>query len=296
MKILMAEDDTTSRLLFGATLRKLGYTVTAVENGQKAWEAWKQDEYSLLISDWMMPDIDGPQLCKMIRAEPSLQYTYIILLTSLDSKGSYLEGMDAGADDFITKPFDEEQLAARLRVAERILALHKKLHIQATHDRLTGVWNRAAIMDHLEEEVERATCQSTCIGVVVADLDHFKQINDTYGHPAGDTVLQEAARRMSLVLRPHDRIGRYGGEEFLITVSSCMGSDAMILAERIRHSISMEPVDSLSGEIPMTVSLGVTIGGNQIGEDAGTLIAVADKALYRAKIAGRNRVEFLNLK
>ncbi|ARO87913.1 diguanylate cyclase response regulator [Nitrosospira lacus] len=295
MKILVAEDDTTSRLLFGATLRKLGYTVTAVENGQKAWEAWEQDEYSLLISDWMMPDIDGPQLCKMIRAEPSLRYTYIILLTALDGKGSYLEGMDAGADDFITKPFDEEQLVARLRVAERILALHKKLHIQATYDRLTGVWNRAAIMDHLEKEVGRAACQSTSIGVLVADLDHFKRINDAYGHPAGDTVLQEAVRRMCLVLRPHDRIGRYGGEEFLIIAPECTENDVVILAEQIRNSISREPVDSQSGGIPMTVSLGVTIGGNQVGGDAGTLIAAADKALYRAKIAGRNRVEFSNL-
>jgi two-component system chemotaxis response regulator CheY len=240
----------------------------------------------------MMPDIDGPQLCKMIRAEPNLQYTYIILLTALDSKGSYLEGMDAGADDFITKPFDEEQLAARLRVAGRILLLHKKLHAQATHDRLTGVWNRAAIMDHLERELQRAARQDTCIGVMVADLDHFKRINDTYGHPAGDAVLQEAVRRMSLVLRPYDRIGRYGGEEFLITVPGCTGSDAITLAERIRSAISASPVGSQSGEIPMTVSLGVTIGGNQIGEDAATLIAAADEALYRAKKAGRNRVEF----
>ena len=132
MKILVAEDDTTSRLLFAATLGKLGHTVTAIEDGRKAWEAWQKDEYPLLISDWMMPYIDGLQLCRMIRGEPGLQYTYIILLTALDSKGSYLEGMDAGADDFITKPFDEEQLVARLRVAERILALHQKLHIQAT--------------------------------------------------------------------------------------------------------------------------------------------------------------------
>lgn len=296
MKILIAEDDTTSRLLFGATLRKLGYAVTAVENGQKAWDAWKQDRYSLLISDWMMPDIDGLELCKMIRAEPSLQYTYIILLTALDGKGSYLEGMDAGADDFITKPFDEEQLAARLRVAERILALHKKLHMQATHDRLTGVWNRAAIMDCLEGELERAARQNTCIGVVLADLDHFKRVNDTYGHPAGDRVLQEAAQRMRLALRPYDRIGRYGGEEFLIMTPGCRLSDAMTLAERIRDSISAEPVDSRSGDIPMTVSLGVTIGGDRAGEDAGTLIAAADEALYRAKNAGRNRAEFSNRK
>ena len=296
MKILIAEDDTTSRLLYGATLRKLGYSVTAVENGQNAWEAWKQEDYPLLISDWMMPDIDGLQLCKMIRAEPSLQYTYIILLTSLDSKGSYLEGMDAGADDFITKPFDEEQLAARLRVAERILALHKKLHTQATYDRLTGVWNRAAIMDSLETELERAARQSTRMGVIVADLDHFKQVNDTYGHPAGDMVLQEAARRMRLALRPYDRIGRYGGEEFLITVPGCTCSDAIALAERIRSAISAEPVKHQSGEIPMTVSLGVTIGGDRASEDAAALIAAADEALYRAKKAGRNRVEFSNRK
>ncbi|SCX95418.1 response regulator receiver modulated diguanylate cyclase [Nitrosospira sp. Nl5] len=292
MKILIAEDDTTSRLLFGATLRKLGYAVTAVENGQKAWDAWKQDGHSLLISDWMMPDIDGLELCRMIRAEPSLQYTYIILLTALDSKGSYLEGMDAGADDFITKPFDEEQLAARLRVAERILALHKKLHVQATHDRLTGVWNRAAIMDCLERELGRAARESSRVGVVLADLDHFKRVNDTHGHPTGDAVLQEAARRMRLALRPYDRIGRYGGEEFLVTAPGCTLSEAMALAERIRDSISAGPVDCQSGVIPMTASLGVAVGGNRTGEDAGMLIAAADEALYRAKRAGRNRVEF----
>lgn len=292
MKILIAEDDTTSRLLFGATLRKLGYAVTAVENGRKAWDAWKQNEYSLLISDWMMPDIDGLELCKMIRAEPSLQYTYIILLTALDGKGSYLEGMDAGADDFITKPFDEEQLAARLRVAERILALHKQLHMQATHDRLTGVWNRAAVMDCLERELERAARQGHCLGIVLADLDHFKRINDTYGHPAGDMVLREAVRRMRLALRPYDRIGRYGGEEFLIAAPGCTLSEAIALAERIRDSISAGPVDSHSGAIHMTASLGVAVGGDRAGEDAGTLIAAADEALYRAKKAGRNRVEF----
>lgn len=292
MKILIAEDDTSSRLLFGATLRKLGHTITAVENGQRAWKVWQQDEYSIIISDWMMPDIDGLQLCKMIRAEASLQYTYIILLTALDSKGHYLEGMDAGADDLITKPFDEEHLAARLQVAERILALHKKLHIQATHDRLTGVWNRAAIMDYLREELERGAHQSTSISVIVADLDHFKRINDTYGHLAGDAVLQEAAHRMRLALRPYDRIGRYGGEEFLITASNCDSSHTMALAERVRNSIGSGPVTGQFGEISMTVSLGVAIGSGRIGADATMLIAAADEALYRAKKAGRNRVEF----
>jgi two-component system cell cycle response regulator len=290
MKILVAEDDTTSRLLFAATLRKLGHTVTAIEDGHKAWEAWQKDEYPLLISDWMMPHVDGLQLCKMIRGEPSLQYTYIILLTALDSKGSYLEGMDAGADDFITKPFDEEQLAARLRVAERILELHQKLHIQATRDHLTGVWNRAAIMDYLQKELGRGARQGVCTSVMVADLDHFKRINDTYGHPTGDEVLQEAARRMSGVLRGYDRIGRYGGEEFLITASGCDWSQAMALGERICSSISGKPINSRAGQIAMTVSVGVVIGHGQV-KDADVLIAAADEALYRAKKAGRNRVE-----
>lgn len=291
MKILIAEDDTTTRLIFGATLRKMGHTVTAVEDGGKAWKAWQQEEYSLLISDWIMPDIDGLELCKRIRAQPSLQYTYIILLTWMDGKGSYLEGMDAGADDFITKPFDEEQLAARLRVAERIVALHQKLHIQATHDHLTGVWNRAAIMGHLRGEVERARRQSSHMGVIIADLDYFKRINDTYGHRTGDAVLQEAARRMQLALRPYDRLGRYGGEEFLIIASDCDLSQTAALAERIRSFMSTEPVKDQFSEIFVTVSLGIAIGRGQAGEDAGALVAIADEALYRAKKAGRNRIE-----
>jgi two-component system, cell cycle response regulator len=292
MKILIAEDDMTSRLLFSATLKKLGHNVTAVEDGRKAWDAWRQDDYPLLISDWMMPDIDGLELCRMVREEHSLQYTYVILLTAMDSKGSYLEGMDAGADDFITKPFDEELLAARLRVAERILGLHKKLHIEATHDRLTGVWNRAAIVDYLQRALQRAARENTCIGVIVADLDHFKSVNDTLGHAAGDKVLQEAARRMELALRPDDHIGRYGGEEFLITVSGCDWSQTMMLAERVRRTISTGSVMSEAGEIPITVSLGVAMSGDVSGEDAGRLIAAADEALYRAKKAGRNRVEY----
>ena len=238
-----------------------------------------------------MPDIDGLELCKRIRAQPSLQYTYIILLTSMDGKGSYLEGMDAGADDFITKPFDEEQLAARLRVAERIIALHQKLHIQATHDHLTDVWNRAAIMGHLRGEVERARRQSSHMGVIIADLDHFKRINDTYGHRTGDAVLQEAARRMQLALRPYDRLGRYGGEEFLIIASGCDLSQTAALAERIRSFMSTEPVKDQFSEIFVTVSLGIAIGRGQAGEDAGALVAIADEALYRAKKAGRNRIE-----
>jgi two-component system cell cycle response regulator len=291
MKLLLAEDDTTSRLLFSSILKKLGHTVTTVEDGHKAWEAWRRQEHPLLISDWMMPRVDGLELCRMIRNENSLQYTYIILLTSLDSKGSYLEGMEAGADDFISKPFDEEHLSTRLRVAERILALHKKLRIHATHDQLTGVWNRAGIMEYLQKELAQASHKKNCTGVIMVDLDHFKHVNDTYGHPVGDIVLQEAAQRMLLALHPGDRIGRYGGEEFMIIAPDCDWAHVMALAERIRHSIDAQAIAAQTTEVPITASLGLAIGFGR-GEDAGMLIAIADTALYRAKKAGRNRVEY----
>ncbi len=156
MKILIAEDDMTSRLVLGATLKKLGHEVTATSDGRQAWDALHKEHFPLLISDWMMPDMDGLELCRLIRAEHHSQYTYIVLLTALGGKASYLDGMDAGADDFITKPFDEDQLVARLRVADRILALHEKLRTQAMFDGLTGLFNRAAITGCLDSEMDRA--------------------------------------------------------------------------------------------------------------------------------------------
>jgi diguanylate cyclase (GGDEF)-like protein len=294
MKILIAEDDAGSRLVLGATLRKMGHTVTAVADGRTAWEAWQHGDYALLISDWMMPDMDGLELCRMVRAALRLQYTYIILLTARSGKGSYLEGMGAGADDLITKPFDEEHLAARLHVAQRILALHETLRFQATHDNLTGLWNRGRIMHALQEELERCTRDRSCISVILADLDHFKRINDTYGHLAGDTVLQVTARRMHYALRAYDRIGRFGGEEFLVIAPGADRCHALSLAERIRHCVAESPVPTAEGDVAVTVSLGVAITRMGVREDAVAVIAAADAALYRAKTE-RNRVEIAEL-
>ncbi|MEO5596855.1 MAG: diguanylate cyclase [Lysobacteraceae bacterium] len=291
MKLLIAEDDTGSRLVLAATLRKLGHDVTAVANGLQAWEAWQKDDYPLLISDWMMPELDGQALFRKIRAEHRARYTYLILLTSLGGKGSYLDGMDAGADDFITKPFDEELLAARLHVAERILALHEVLRVQATHDRLTGLLNRGATLDFLQQELERSSREGSCVGVIMVDLDHFKQVNDIHGHLIGDAVLQEAARRMQAVMRSYDRIGRYGGEEFLILSPGCNADHARTVAERIRGCMTATPIQTSAGELIVTASLGVAISRKGAMHDADTLIASADAALYRAKHAGRNRVE-----
>lgn len=291
MKILIAEDDATSRLVLSATLKKMGHEVVSTANGQQAWDVLGEEYFPLLISDWMMPDMDGLDLCRRIRGADHAQYTYIILLTALSGKNSYLDGMDAGADDFVTKPFDEDQLAARLRVADRILALHEKLRNQAMFDGLTGLLNRTAIMDCLTAEMERASRENQPLSVVLLDLDHFKQVNDVHGHSAGDAVLKEAAQRMKNSMRGYDQVGRYGGEEFLIVAPGCSQENSLILAERVRDSICGSRIHTSQGELDVTCSLGAAVACATPREQPDALIARADAALYRAKDNGRNRTE-----
>ncbi|HEX2676876.1 MAG TPA: diguanylate cyclase, partial [Polyangiales bacterium] len=226
-----------------------------------------------------------------IRSEPRSQYTYIILLTALSDKGSYLDGMHAGADDLVVKPFDEELLATRLHVAARILALHDTLRRQAMHDSLTGVWNRGAIMDGLKQSFDQAHREGTSLGVVLADIDRFKQINDTLGHMTGDAVLKEVVNRLRVGLRSYDKIGRYGGEEFLIVSPGCASTDAVVVAERLRGSVASSPVVVGERTLQVTLSLGVAVSSQVQRLDVDTLVSSADAALYRAKNAGRNRVE-----
>ncbi len=302
MQILIAEDDAVSRLVLSATLKKMGHEVRAASSGSEAWAALDEMHYPLLISDWMMPDMDGLELCRRVRTfhdegRRGAPYTYIILLTALGGKTNYLDAMDAGADDFITKPFDADQLAARLRVAERILALHQTLRAQALIDALTGLSNRGAIMDNLRQEIERAARQNSSVSVILADLDRFKNINDTHGHEAGDDVLCEAARRMKSSLRPYDHIGRYGGEEFLMVVPNCGPTEAAIVAERVRCCLASSPIHAARKELLVTSSIGVccsnvmtSVDGQSHKPDVAALIRHADEALYRAKDEGRNRV------
>ena len=293
MNILIADDDRTSRLVLAATLKKLGHEVSVADNGREAWDRWQQQEVTLLISDWMMPDIDGPTLCSMIRGERRLHYTYIILLTTLAGRGRYLDGMRAGADDFITKPLDQEMLAARLMVAERILALHDQLREQALHDPLTGLLNRGAIEARLQQEIDRATRTGQPLGVLLADLDYFKQINDRHGHPAGDAVLCESARRMGAALRAYDAVGRYGGEEFLFVVPGCDWPGIVTLAHRLCQAVATTPVNTPVGPLDASASVGATLAVGGDGQNAEQLLAAADQALYQAKAAGRNRAAFV---
>lgn len=299
MKILIAEDDPVSRRVLEEFLRKCGHQVMAVANGAQAWDALQgNDPPRVAILDWMMPELEGVEVCRRVRSLSGRAYTFLMLLTAQGQKQSLLAGLKAGADDYLPKPFDGEELRARLQVAERILrvqdeliAARDALHFQATHDLLTGVASRGATMDFLTREMARGFREQRTVGVVLADLDHFKRVNDQHGHLAGDAVLQEIARRMLKCTRAYDCVGRYGGEEFLIIFPSSKEEGAMRQAERIRTAMQSTPIQTAEGEIAVTISLGVAISEISRLQDASELLKVADAALYRAKAQGRNRVE-----
>jgi two-component system, cell cycle response regulator len=299
--VLIAEDDPIFRRMLQRWFTRWGYRVTAVENGLDAWEVLQgQNAPQLAILDWMMPEIDGIALCRKIRGGDPGPYRYVLLLTAKDDKQDVVTGLEAGADDYLTKPFDVDELRARVRAGKRILDLqaaliHAKdaLQFAAAHDRLTGLWNRGAILDLLKIEVSRRRRTTDSLGVVMGDIDHFKKINDTYGHPVGDAVLQEVARRLAADVRPYDAVGRYGGEEFLIVFPGCNVESLLAGAERLRRCISDQPVETSAGQIPVTLSLGLASAeqGEKEILDCETFLRRADEALYAAKAHGRNRVE-----
>lgn len=291
MKILIAEDEDVSRLKLESLLTAWGYEVVAVEDGTEAWKILDhEDAPRLAILDWIMPGIDGPEICRRVRQSQHTPYTYLIILTAKTHREDIILGMDAGADDYVNKPFDAQELKVRVRAGQRIVELEEALRVQATHDSLTGAWNHGAIIEMLERELARAKREGSTLGVVLADLDHFKQVNDHHGHLAGDEVLRAAAQRMTRALRRYDFLGRYGGEEFLILLPRCGLADALGLAERLRRSVAADPVVSAAGEIRFTMSLGVTASDQEDPSAAEALLHRADEALYQAKRQGRNRV------
>jgi diguanylate cyclase (GGDEF)-like protein len=298
MKVLIADDDIVSRRLLQVSLTNAGYRVQIAVDGAEALRAFEQQECPrLVVMDWMMPKMDGLEVCRAIRKLSPEPYIYIILLTARGRQEEIIEGLEAGADDYITKPFDLQELKARVRAGKRILDLQEQivstreqLRVQATHDALTGLLNRRAILETLEKELARSAREGTQISVLMADLDHFKRINDTYGHLAGDAVLREAAQRIQTAMRVYDSVGRYGGEEFLIVSPGCGLAEATAQAERLRRRISQEAVRTPDCAIPVTMSLGVVAATAEVRQP-GDLLRLADDALYAAKHSGRDRIE-----
>jgi diguanylate cyclase (GGDEF)-like protein len=302
MKVLIADDSATSRAMLRSALSHWGYEVVMAENGAEAWEVLAQpDPPPLVILDWVMPHMTGPEVCRRVRETHREPSTYILLLTSKNTKGETVEGLEAGADDYIVKPFDQHELKVRLRAGQRIIDLQmnllqarEELRERANKDLLTMLPNRSAIASTLEQEVARCHRDRRTVGIILLDLDHFKKVNDTYGHFAGDAVLRETASRLRHNMRPYDRVGRYGGEEFLVVLPNCDLEQAANQAERMRdrlHSTTML-VDGV--EMNVSASFGVTISdGSERSPDV--FVRVADEALYRAKASGRNCVWSLTL-
>ena len=272
-------------------LTERGYDTVMARDGIEAWELLQRaDAPSLAIVDWMMPGLDGAALCRKVR-ESGHPYIYILMLTVKDTTEDLIAGIDAGADDYLRKPADADEMCARLRAGERIVRRQEELRVRATHDDLTGVLNRGTILAILERELAHKGRSGAPVGLLLADVDGFKQVNDKYGHAIGDAVLCELTRRLAGPLRGSDAIGRYGGEEFLIVLSECDTAGALQVAERVRASVAHGPIHTAAGALCVTVSLGAAAAGQGESADIDKLMLAADKALYRAKRAGRNRVE-----
>jgi len=303
MKLLIAEDDKASRMMLTAVTSQWDYDSIAVEDGEAAWELMQQEEPPcLLLLDWEMPGMTGIEVCQKIRANNSNNPPYILLLTARTETEDIVKGLQAGANDYIPKPFNAAELQVRLEVGTRMLALQSKLNqtleelkFTATHDALLGIWNRRAILDALTKEITRAQRHKSALYVGMCDIDHFKNINDTYGHLVGDEVLKEVVNRMNTVLRSYDSIGRYGGEEFLV-ISPATDNKPSAVFERICKFVSASPITINELSIPVSISCGETkldLDLDQtVDEIALHLLSNSDAALYQAKDAGRNRVIF----
>jgi two-component system cell cycle response regulator len=306
LRILIAEDDTVSRMILTKAVEKSGHECLAVENGEKAWELFQNTPgVDVVISDWMMPGIDGPEFCRRVRAANSGWYTFFIFLTALGDKQHLLEGMQAGADDYLAKPLDREQLQVRLIAASRVNSLHRQLNEQkaeleklnrelfamSRRDPLTRLGNRLRLREDLETLGAQAQRYGHSYCAMLCDVDFFKAHNDTYGHLAGDEVLKRVADVISEHLRGGDIAYRYGGEEFLIVLPEQSLESGVSIADRLRRAVEdlmMSHEKNPPGVV--TISLGVAALSAGEPKSADDLLKEADEALYRAKESGRNCV------
>ena len=296
--ILLAEDSAVIQTVLRGMLKGWGYEVVLAANGHDAWEALQGESAPrLAIIDWMMPGMQGPELCRRLRATAREPYTYVLLLTSRSDSADIVEGLDAGADDYLTKPFNAQELRARVRAGSRIVDLQRQLlstrealRERATLDHLTGLLNRECILEALEEELVRTDREGQPLSILLADVDRFRQINDSFGHLAGDTVLREFGGRMRLAAPPSTPIGRYSGEEFLVVFPGVGKLEAETVGARIREAIVSEPFHAGAASFPVTCS--VAAAGRDLPNTAhsAAILRAADDRMLAAKAESRERV------
>jgi diguanylate cyclase (GGDEF)-like protein len=290
MKILVAEDEEATAALLRGMLRAMGHEVTVATDGLQAWKMQQADPSPLVVSDWMMPGLNGPSLCRYIRESGDSRYTYVILTTVRGSRADRMEGLRAGADDFLVKPVDPEELAIRLEIARRLLAVQERLQAQnirlaelASTDELTGLMNRRQFQRAMEASLSLASRSGLPLSLILLDIHHFKSFNDTFGHPAGDSALRAFAATLKSSSREHEPVGRYGGEEFGIILFGADREAARIAAERIRSALARR--EWLPR--PVTASQGIATSGPET-RSVIELVEKADLALYRSKRRGRD--------
>ncbi|HEX2583988.1 MAG TPA: diguanylate cyclase [Steroidobacteraceae bacterium] len=298
-RVLLTDDEPVQRMLIGRMLSRAGYEVVMAEDGQQALQMMQQGEFNLLITDWEMPNLDGIGLCRAVRSINLPHYTYTILLTSRDASEHVVMGLQAGADDYLTKPIIEPELLARLNTGKRLVEMERSLRNALEENRrlsiidaLTGVYNRRYLMEQLVKEVDRSARYHHPLSLMLCDVDHFKRINDTYGHQCGDETLVQFSQTLRGCLRETDWISRYGGEEFVIVLPETNLSAAAQVAERCRAALAKEPLKISNQSLPVTASFGVSgwQEGVPVGAEVSKLIAVADTGVYASKQNGRNRV------
>ncbi|HEY8426935.1 MAG TPA: diguanylate cyclase [Sandaracinaceae bacterium] len=298
--VVVADDDRVTREYVAGLLRGRGYEVTAVDSGQKAIDQCRSGPVSLVLLDVIMDGISGIDVCRMLKSTTAAQGTFlpVILLTARSDTDSRVEGLRIGADDYICKPFDERELLARVGNMVRIKQMHdevaaarERLERLAIRDELTGLYNYRYLQSRLNEEFKRAERYREPLSCAMLDIDHFKSINDRFGHDVGDQVLRAVAKRLVEAVREVDVVARYGGEEFLLVLPSTHLAGALTVADRVWRAIGTQPFAVGEGRTEaITVSIGVSLYPSRGVTSRDALLKAADRALYRAKDDGRNRI------
>jgi len=296
IQVLIAEENKVTLDILKKQLRSWGYNILTADTGQQAWKILKKGDIHMAILDWIMPGMNGPEVCRKVRQEKTDRYIYLIMLTSKNNSNDIIHGLTAGADDYLTKPFNQLELKARLQAGKRIILLEaqllnsqNRLRKMAEHDFLTKLWNRRSILNILDEEIIRSTRQHLPLSVIMIDIDGFKKINDTKGHQTGDIVLSEIASRLQDNIRSYDMVGRYGGDELFVVLPNCNLENLITIITRLQKSINRRKIKTSQTEIHVTISSGGASSESDPETTAEKLISESDKALLNAKKKGRNR-------